>query len=223
MKNHFVKIALVSMLILGATSCKEKGESADVSAAKEVAESTAEASLFTIDTEKSVINWKGSKPGKDHTGTVKLNSGTLTAQDKDIQSGNFVIDMYTITDTDLKAGEGKENLEAHLKGTVEGKEKDFFNVTEHPTASFEITGIEGESGNITVSGNLTIKDITQNVEFPAVVSFPGDAVFLKSKPFTIDRTLWNINFMSKSVFDNLKDKFIDDEIELTIELHGAKS
>lgn len=222
MKRHFVKIALVSMIIFAAGSCKEKGENTDVSEAKEVAESTATASSFTINTEKSVIKWSASKPGTTHNGTVKLNSGTLSAQERDIQSGNFVIDMNSITDLDLKPGAGKENLEAHLKGTVEGKEKDFFNVTEYPTAGFEITGVEGESGNITVSGNLTIKDKTQNIEFPAVVSFPGDDVFLKSKPFTIDRTQWDINFMSKSVFDNLKDKFIDDNIELTIELHGSK-
>ncbi len=222
MKKHFVKIALVAMVIFGATSCKEKGENADVSEAKEVAESTASADTFTIDTQKSMIMWSGFKPGTTHTGTINLSSGSLAAVERDIQSGNFVIDMNTITNTDLKAGEGKESLEAHLKGTVEGKEKDFFNVTEFPTASFEITGVEGESGNITVSGNLTIKDKTQNVEFPAVVSFPGNTIFLKSKPFSIDRTQWGINFMSKSVFDNLKDKFIDDNIELTIELHGTK-
>lgn len=222
MKKHFVKIALVSMIVFGAVSCKEKGGNTDISETKEVAESSASAVNFNIDTKKSMIKWKGFKPGTTHTGTINLSSGTLAAVERDIQSGNFELDMNTITNTDLNPGEGKENLEAHLKGTAEGKEKDFFNVTEYPTASFEITGVEGESGNITVNGNLTIKDKTQNVQFPAVVSFPGDEIFLKSKPFSIDRTQWGINFMSKSVFDNLKDKFIDDNIELTIELHGKK-
>ncbi|MEL6809818.1 MAG: YceI family protein [Bacteroidota bacterium] len=222
MKKQIVKIALAAMIVVGAMSCKEKENSADVSEAKEVAETVVSSTAFTVDAEKSVIQWKGSKPAGTHTGTLKLSSGSLGAIDRDIQSGNFVIDMNSLTNTDLEGGM-KENLEAHLKGTVEGKEQDFFNVTEYPTASFELTGVEGEGGNVTVSGNLTIKDKTQNIEFPAVVSFPGDAVFLKSKPFTIDRTQWGVNFMSKTVFDDLKDKFIDDEIELVIELHAKKS
>jgi polyisoprenoid-binding protein YceI len=222
MKKQIVNITLASMIALGAFSCKEKGADAGISEAKEVAESAAAATNFTIDTEKSVINWKGSKPGKDHTGTIKMSSGTIAAVNRDISAGNFVIDMNSLTNTDME-GDGKANLEAHLKGTVEGKEKDFFNVNEFPTATFELTNVSGENGSIVVSGNLTIKETTQNVEFPAVVSFPGDAIFLKSKPFTIDRTQWGVNFMSKSVFEELKDKFINDEVELTIELHGKKA
>ncbi|MEM7086355.1 MAG: YceI family protein [Bacteroidota bacterium] len=222
MKKQIVNITLASMIALGAVSCKEKGADAGISEAKEVAETSASATNFTIDAEKSVINWKGAKPGKDHTGTLKLSSGVIAAINKDISAGNFVIDMNSLTNTDME-GQGKDNLEAHLKGTIEGKEKDFFNVTDFPTATFELTSVSGDSGNIMVSGNLTIKETTQNVEFPAVVSFPGDEIFLKSKPFSIDRTQWGVNFMSKTVFEELKDQFIEDEVELTIELHGKKA
>ena len=222
MKKQIVNLAFASIIAFGVVSCKEKENNTDVSEVKEVAETSVTATIFTVDTEKSVINWKGSKPGKDHTGTMHLSSGTLAAEARDIQSGSFVIDMNSISDTDMD-GDGKANLEAHLKGTVEGKETDFFNVTNFPTANFEVTGVTGTGGNITVSGNLTIKNITQPVEFPAVVSFPGDDIFLKSEPFTIDRTQWGVNFKSKSVFDDLKDKFISDEVELTIELHGKKA
>jgi len=222
MKKQIVNLTLVAFIALGAVACKEKENSKDLSESTRVSESLLIATNYTIDTEKSVINWAGSKPGRTHTGTLKLNSGSIYTSDKDIQSGNFVIDMNSLTDTDMQ-GQGKENLEAHLKGTVEGKEKDFFNVTEYPTALFELSGVTGKDGNITVSGNLTIKDITQNVEFPAVVSFSGDEIFLKSESFNIDRTKWNINFMSKSIFDDLKDKFISDEIELTFEVYGKKT
>jgi len=222
MKKQIVNITLASMIALGAVSCKEKGTDTGISEAKEVAETSVSAINFTIDAEKSVINWKGSKPGKDHTGILKLSSGTIAADKRDISSGNFVIDMNSLTNTDMD-GQGKDNLEGHLKGTVEGKEKDFFNVTEFPTAKFELTGVSGENGTIVVSGNLTIKETTHNVEFPAVVSFPGDEIFLKSKPFMIDRTQWGVNFMSKTIFEELKDQFINDEVELTIELHGKKA
>ena len=221
MKTKIANIMLVALISLGAISCKEKGTETATSETKEVAETIATATNFAIDTEASVILWKGSKPGKDHVGTLKLNSGSLASSDKNISAGDFVIDMNSITNTDLD-GQGKDNLEAHLKGTVEGKEKDFFNITEYPTAGFVITSVTGENGDIMVSGNLTIKDKTHNIEFPAVVSFPGDGVFLKSKPFTIDRTQWGVNFMSKSIFEELKDQFISDDIELTVELHGKK-
>jgi polyisoprenoid-binding protein YceI len=222
MKKQIVNLAVASFIVLGAVSCKEKESDTNVSEVKEAAESTVTASNFNVDTEKSVIKWKGSKPGKEHTGTIKLNSGTVAAEARDIQSGSFVIDMNTISNSDLE-GDSKANLEAHLKGTVAEKKTDFFNVTEHPTGNFEITSVTGTGGYITVAGNLKIKDITQPVEFPAVVSFPGDQIFLKSEPFIIDRTKWEINFKSKSVFDDLKDKFISDDVELTIELHGTKA
>lgn len=223
MSTQFLKIALVAIISLGAVSCNDKVKDAEVSDAKEVAESTSAATTYMINAETSVINWKGSKPAGEHTGTIKLSSGSFDVVNRDIQSGKFVIDMTSLSNTDLKPGEGKENLEAHLKGTAEGKENDFFSVANHPTATFELTGVTGEGGNVTVSGNLTMKGKTHNVEFPAVVSFPGDDIMFQSKPFTIDRTNWDINFMSKSVFDNLKDKFIDDEIELKVILNGKKA
>lgn len=222
MKKLIVNFALAAVIGLGAISCKDKGNDTTASEAKEVIETAVSATNYSIDATKSVINWKGSKPAGSHTGTLKLSEGTLSTIERDIQSGNFTIDMNSLTNTDLEGGM-KESLEGHLKGTVEGKEKDFFSVTEHPTASFELTGVTGANGKVTVQGNLTIKGKTQNISFPATVSFPGNDVFLKSDPFMIDRTQWDINFMSKSVFDDLKDKFIDDDIELTVELHGTKS
>jgi polyisoprenoid-binding protein YceI len=130
--------------------------------------------------------------------------------------------MNSITDLDLD-GDMKKNLEAHLKGTVEGKEGDFFNVKEYPFATFVLTGITGDGANASVSGNLTIKEKTHNIEFPASVTFTGNDLMLQSKPFTIDRTQWDVNYGSKSIFDNLGDKFIDDDVELVIELHASKS
>lgn len=222
MKKQFVNLALIAFIALGATSCKDAQKDATSAEAKEVIETAEAATAYTIDTSKSVITWTGSKPAGSHTGTLHLKEGSLNAVKRDIQSGDFTIDMNSLTNTDLEGGM-KESLEGHLKGTVEGKEKDFFSVTEYPTAAFELTGVTGTNGKITVEGNLTIKGKTQNVSFPATVSFPGDTVFLKSEAFMIDRTQWDINFMSKSVFDDLKDKFIDDEIELTVELHGTKA
>ena len=96
-------------------------------------------------------------------------------------------------------------------------------MNEFPFANFEITSVTGEGSKLTVSGNLTIKDKTHNIEFPAVISYEGNDMHLKSEAFSIDRTKWGVNYGSKTIFGDLGDKFINDEIELVVELHASKS
>lgn len=74
-----------------------------------------------------------------------------------------------------------------------------------------------------INGNLTIKDKTNPIEFPATVSEQGNSVTIKSEPFMIDRTKWGVNYGSKSVFDNLGDKFIDDDMEITVSIVANKA
>ena len=126
--------------------------------------------------------------------------------------------MNSITVTDLDQNSGKESLESHLKGTVEGKEGDFFNVMQYPTAIFEVTGVADVAGKTMMSGNLTMLSISQNISFPVQVTSKDNMVQVKSETFTIDRTKWGINYGSKSIFDNLGDKFIDDDMEITIDV-----
>ena len=46
---------------------------------------------------------------------------------------------------------------------------------------------------------------------------------LTSETFTIDRSKWNVKYGSKSFFDNLGDKFINDDIELKIMVKAVKA
>ena len=221
MKKIILNSALITFVALSYTSCKEKNKDEALQEISEVAEATAEASGFSVDVAKSEISWKGQKPTGTHNGTIKLSSGIVAAVNGELQAGTFTIDMNSIANLDLD-GDMKASLENHLKGTVEGKEGDFFDVTKYPTATFELTGVEDENGNITVKGNLTIKDKTNPVAFPAVVSFTDDTMTLKSSPFMIDRTKWGVNYGSKTIFGDLGDKFINDEIELVIQLYATK-
>ena len=222
MKKLILNIAVIAFIALSFTSCKEKNKDEALQEIKDVAAASTDATSFNVDITKSKISWKGEKPTGAHNGTINLSNGTVAAVKRGIQAGTFTIDMNSITDLDLD-GDKKASLENHLKGTVEGKEGDFFDVNKYPTATFELTGVDGENGKITVKGNLTIKDKTNPIEFPAVVSFPGETMFLKSSPFMIDRTKWGVNYGSKTIFGNLGDKFINDEIELVIELHANKA
>ncbi|WP_299335864.1 YceI family protein [uncultured Psychroserpens sp.] len=224
MKTNFLKFSMLLALTIAFTSCKDKAEEANVSDAEAAAVSESTSEKYTVNVAESTIHWKGFKPTGTHTGTISLDNGVFKTEDGQLQSGSFLIDMKSINVTDLESGDGKENLEAHLMGTVEGKEGDFFNVTKFPNAAFEITGTEAmENGKTKLSGNLTIKGQKHNISFPVTMSNEGDMMSIDSEPFTIDRTVWGVNYGSKSIFDDLGDKFISDDMELKISLKAKKS
>lgn len=217
MKLIPVKITLLAFLAFGVFSCKNN-ENQEESILEAVAEASESAASYQVDTSESVIHWEGKKPTATHFGTVSLSSGTLLVHEGEVEAGNFTIDMNTITDEDLE-GDEKEYLEAHLKGLLEGKEGDFFDVTKYPNALFELTGIEG---NI-VKGNLTIKDKTNAVEFPADITVNEEEIIIKTDQFDLDRTKWGITFMSRSVFTDLGDKFVNDTMKIKLNIVAKRS
>jgi polyisoprenoid-binding protein YceI len=142
----------------------------------------------------------------------------LNTVDGVITGGSFLIDMNSIVDLDIPADkEGNAKLVGHLKSA------DFFDVEKYPTAAFEITGMETTDGKTMLSGNLTLKDAKNNITFPVSVSDEGNTMTLTSETFTIDRSKWNVQYGSKSFFDNLGDKFINDDIELKIKVSATKA
>lgn len=215
---------MIATFAVGAVACKNEGKNkVEPKDAQEAAASGEESVQYEINTEASTIEWRGTKPTGEHIGTIDIQSGTFTADQDEIESGNVTIDMESITVLDEEiSDEDRTNLENHLKGTVEGKETDFFNVREYPTATFEITGVSEANGQKMLQGNLTIKEDTKNIEFPVTTSVNGDELTLESENFVIDRTDWNVNYGSKSVFDNLGDNFISDDMELTIKVKANK-
>jgi hypothetical protein len=129
--------------------------------------------------------------------------------------GTFSIDMTTITDTDITNPQGQERLVNHLKSD------DFFSTEKHPKSTFVITGVTAETGDqYTVKGNLTIKGITNPVEFPATVTVAAGQLTAKAK-ILIDRTKFDIKFRSGNFFENLGDKAIEDNFELNVEIVAA--
>jgi len=216
------------VLGLTLTSCKKKTpgtKAATGEAVKTTAESTAAATNYIIDPATSKIIWSGAKPGKTHSGTINIAKGTLSASNNNIVKGMFLIDMTSLEVTDLQKGSGKEQLEAHLKGTIEEKRDDFFNVNQYPDATFEITSVvaaAGDDATHNVTGNLTLKGQTKSITFPASVVIAGDKISAIAPAFKINRTEWGIKFMSKSILDDLKDGFIEDEVSLTINLEANK-
>ena len=204
MKRIFLNAFVIAGLGLAVSGCKNNNNEAELTEEQEIATAQEETTEFTVDAAESKIEWEGEKPTGTHNGTIKVTNGTFKANDSVIESGTFVIDMQSIEVTDLE-GDDKSDLEAHLKGTVEGQEGDFFNVTEFPEATFEVTGITEEEGQSMLQGNLTIKEETKNIAFPVNISREGENLMITSEEFTIDSTKWNVNYGYKSVFEGIGD------------------
>ena len=161
-----------------------------------------------IDLAKSKVSWVGKKVTGQHEGTIKLSEGSLIFKKDALVNGNFTVDMTSITVTDLKAGEGKENLEGHLKND------DFFGTDKFPTAKLVFKTIGKKSNGVyAVTADLTIKGITNPVKFNITVGKDTATAALK-----VDRTKYDIKYKSGSVFEGLGDKAINDEFELAVDL-----
>ncbi len=229
MKNLFkfsFLLLAISMLFVG---CKGKtaGETAKTGAASGAAAvATAAATTYNVNTASSKVFWVGSKPTENHNGTIDVAGGQLSVTDGKLVSGNFTLNMSSITVTDLAAGEGKEDLEGHLKGLSEKNADHFFNVTKYPTADFVITKVDalpaGGDATHNITGDLTIKSTKKSITFPANVNIAEGKISAITPPFKINRTEWGVNYGSKSIFDDLKDKFINDDISLNIQLEASK-
>ena len=153
--------------------------------------------------------------------------GTLTVDNGNLTSGTLTSNVASLT-TDPKAvdpatsdGKTSTDLDTHLKSA------DFFDVAKYPTVKFEITKVEDlaagtesktEGANKTVSGNLTIKDKTVNVTFPAKVEINDNKVSLISK-FTINRADWGLTYGTDG---DPKDWMISQDIDLELNIQANK-
>ena len=168
---------------------------------------TVEGDKKEIKTENSKVVWKGYKVTGSHQGVIAIKSGQLTFNEDKLTGGDFIIDMSTITNTDLE-GEYKGKLEGHLKSD------DFFGIEKFPTASLIFKKVKSTGKNsYEVTGDLTIKGKTGSVTFD--VSIYGNKANASLK---IDRTKFDVRYGSTSFFDGLKDKAIYDEFDLIADL-----
>jgi polyisoprenoid-binding protein YceI len=171
---------------------------------------------FKVDAAKSKIEWTGKKVTGQHNGTIKLQSGEVVTNGKVPTGGKFVIDMTTMDNTDL-SGDGKGKLLGHLKSD------DFFGVEKYPTATFTATKITPAGGNkVNVTGNLTIKGKTNPITFPATYTLANNTLTVNASEVKVNRTVYDIRYGSKSFFESIGDKAIDDEFLLNINLVATR-
>ncbi|MCA0931095.1 YceI family protein [Lutimonas saemankumensis] len=168
-------------------------------------------------TASSKVNWKGSKPTGEHYGKVALKDGHFKVANGMIVGGEFNIDMNSIVVEDLPQDDKyNAKLVNHLKSD------DFFGAATYPLAHFNVTSTEKKGDQTLIKGDLKIKEKTHSISFLADVSVSDKNLYLKTETFTIDRSKWDIKYKSQSFFSDLGDKFISDDIELSVVVEANK-
>ncbi|MBU0706599.1 YceI family protein [Patescibacteria group bacterium] len=215
MKKIALFVFAVLLPLLAGCALSEK-ESTDTPMESGVSESAILTDgTYIFDAKASTFYWKAFKSADGHIGGISLKRGELVVQNGQPDSGSFVIDMTSITNTDIENESLRTNLVNHLKSD------DFFGVGDYPTARFDITRVtpyEGEGDyDYVVEGDLSIKDVTDSITMYAKVENSGDKLTGYAKA-EVDRTKYGITIRSGSFFDNLGDQLIKDKFTLEMEL-----
>jgi len=176
------------------------------------------ADTYIVDIEKSKINWACKGVGKEHTGYVKIQSGSILIDTKTINSGFVYINMKSIVNTDIKDAGFNKNLVDHLKS------KDFFASATYQTSTLKIIKTqrldvpEGQP-NYKINGELTIKGIKKPIEFMTTIKYIKKSIVITGD-VTINRTEWDIKYNSGSFFQDLSDKLIEDNINFKLDIYA---
>ena len=178
------------------------------------------ADTLQVDMENSQIKWIGRKVTGEHSGTLNLSGGWVVLDKNSINSGKFIFDMASISNTDIESPEWKQKLEDHLKS------EDFFHTDSFPQAILEIKGlqlvfIENSKNSEQILADLTISGITHEIKFPFELT-QSQNNFTAKGSVDIDRTLYNINYKSGKFFDELGDKLIYDNftVQFKVQTRG---
>ncbi|HMR55776.1 MAG TPA: YceI family protein [Cyclobacteriaceae bacterium] len=157
----------------------------------------------------SKVTWTGTKVIGYHQGIVKIKEGKVKVKDEKLIGGYFVIDMTTITCTDIPDTDPipKKKLESHLK------DADFFDVAKYPTAKFEIIDVRNHPDDPTrllALGNLTIKGITKRWKIEVEPITQTEKIFMAQARMQFDRQLFGV------AYTGIKDELVHDLIKLNI-------
>ena len=174
--------------------------------------------LHEIDTDKSRIEWMGRNLLSTHHGTLKLLGGEIELRSAHPTRGEFTVDMNSIENSDIADAEVRKVLIHHLKSD------DFFLVERFPTARFALGSLTPRSNvppgnpNCDVKGTLTIKDVTREIWFPAIIAITPEGTIGADAHLDVDRTQWNVLYGSGKFFEKLGKHLVNDTISLVLKL-----
>lgn len=222
MKTRTLQFLGSLVIILGFFACKNEQQTPTRPQQAAVTRELNYDGAKQIDLSESSIVWKGHKLLGSHTGEIQLSSGQLVFDKGMLSSGQFIADMNSIRATELMKDDDEEEEEEEEEGEGHDdrddlanhlKNADFFDVETYPQAKFMISEVSKQAYGYLITGQMTIKDVTQEIKFPAQIL---NEVFKAS--VTIDRTKFGVKYGSGSFFDNLGDNVIKDKFDLELSL-----
>ncbi|MDP1728211.1 MAG: YceI family protein [Bacteroidota bacterium] len=173
---------------------------------------------YQVDAAASSLKWNAKKVTGEHSGTLNFGSGTINIINNTLVGALITIDMNTMDVTDLK-GEYHDKLVNHLKSD------DFFSVQKFNTAVLKVKSAKAIKGdfadNYMIVADLTIKGITKEITFPAIVVINKNQVIVNTE-FDIDRTDYDIKYGSGKFYENIGDKAIMDKFNIKVRIIANK-
>lgn len=212
--KKFLLPALFAVASIGATSA--------ASAPKAAKTATVADPAYKLQPQLSTLGWEGKAVTHGHNGTMNFTGGDLVVKGNSIVGGTVTVDMKSMKATDIKDADSQGKFVGHMSSD------DFFGVATYPTSTFKIvsvTPIKGaakDADNVTIAGDMTIKGVTQRISFPAKAGVK-DGIASASGKVTIDRTKFGLKYGSKSFFESIGDKAINDTFDLTFNVIAKKA
>lgn len=174
------------------------------------------AEIYKVDLNRSKVEWIGRKVTGSHHGAIKLSAGQLNVANQKLEGGTLQIDMTSMSNADL-SGLDATKLLGHLKSD------DFFSTDKNPISKFEITKVTQQGAEkAIITGNLTIKGISNPITFPASVKLKNGVLVAVANGIKVNRTKYEIKYGSNSFISGLGDKAIDDDFELNVSVVARK-
>jgi rhodanese-related sulfurtransferase len=206
----------VSILKGGLSAWRSEGLPVETGEQIKSAEPSFQDGAYRIDVEKSVAEWIGRNLNNRHNGRIAILEGGLAIKNSGLSEAHISLDMNTITNLDVQDTTWRAMLISHLKS------EDFFATERFPTATFRLTGWvtqENSSPELMhgiATGDLTIRDVSRSISFPATVAPQADGGIKAHAAFEIDRTLWNVCYGSGKLFERLGMHLVDDIVTLEL-------
>jgi polyisoprenoid-binding protein YceI len=208
MKSVMMSVPVLLLFVLAA--CGDPAgnvTAANVGEAKEVTKE--EGKELKFGNENSKIDFRSNKMvSGGHDGGFNKFTGKVIVDGDTVKQVEVDIDMTGIWTDDDKSDEPK--LTNHLKTD------DFFDVPNNPTAKFVTTEIKkgGDGGTHTITGNFTLRGVTNSISFPATITAANDKVTAKAE-FKIDRMKWGVKYAGK------QDNLIRDDVILKLDINAS--
>jgi len=178
---------------------------------------------FTVNVEKSAVEWAGRNPNTRHHGSVRISGGQIRVK-KGAIGGEFTVDMNSIENVNLKGDDLYPVLIAHLKSD------DFFFTELFPSAKYTIQSAEPIEGagvglpNYAVKGQLSLRGVKAGLDFTATANPVEGGGLSAEAHFDIDRTRWGVIYGSSRFFRHLGMHLVYDPISIQVrifaDLHG---